>query len=524
MKNPSSMIPHISLRQLLTFATAISCCLFSSCLEEKKKKKKSSSSSIESNAFSASEAEKGVVRVIVATKTSRSIGYGSGSGFYIGDDYIVTNHHVIAKASSGRLVVARRIDDNTVEIRDARVVWKDNEVDIAILKVPGITCEEQTLSKAEIEKGSRAFAIGYPTSADASRRGGSAKMGTIERDFINLVYSSRRGILENADKALVQFLDPTVSSGEIRKLLTRKWQPHYKTELEVLDHDVNIGHGNSGGPLFDECGRIIGINTQGLDAGSIKGLSLADNVKNSSRITELIKVLESQSISATITSDPCVIAKPSASNTATVTGIDWKIWVVLGVIGFLTLTALIVAMFKKPKAESYTQYLKRVSGVSRVQARPASSGPSWEGGQIVNNPSPAPAHSPPPISNPSPTPAVESTPATPSSSQEWTLQGNNPEPGKSPNIHFRLTPEQFQRYGGEITLGRKPGAAHLVIDNTSISKAHAIITQEGTSLTVRDNNSSNGTKVNGNRISPGQSTALRAGDTLQLGEVSMTIS
>lgn len=64
----------------------------------------------------------------------------------------------------------------------------------------------------------------------------------------------------------------------------------------------------------------------------------------------------------------------------------------------------------------------------------------------------------------------------------------------------------------------------IVANNTSISKVHATISLEGSSLAVRDNNSSNGTKVNGVRINPGQSNTLNAGDTLQLGEVSMTIS
>ena len=517
------MIRHLRLKHFITFAAAICCCMLSSCDDEEST---TSTSETDSNAFSASEAEKGVVRIIVAQKSARGVGYGSGSGFYIGNDHIITNHHVIAKASAGKLVVARRIDQNTIEIHNANVIWKDHELDIAILKAPGITCEVQTLSEAPIEKGSRAFAIGYPTSADASRRSGSGKMGKIEVDFVNLVYSSRRGVINNADRGLVQFLDATVSSGEIRKVLTRKWKPTYKTELEVLDHDVNIGHGNSGGPLFDECGRIIGINTQGLDAGTIKGLSLADNVKNSSRITELITVLKSQSISATVTSEPCVLNTGSTSTT-TVAGIDWKIWVILGVIGLAAVAGLIVAIFKKPAAESYTHYLKRVSGVSRLQSRPVHSatgngGPSWQGGQVVDSPPPPSsaslgstgAQSPPPIAQPS-------KPDTP---HGWTLQGTNPEPGKSRNVHFQLTPEQFERYGGEITLGRKPGAAHLVIDNTSISKAHAVLAQKDTHLTVRDNGSSNGTRVNGNKIAEGQSTPLNAGDQLQLGEVTVSIS
>lgn len=108
--------------------------------------------------------------------------------------------------------------------------------------------------------------------------------------------------------------------------------------------------------------------------------------------------------------------------------------------------------------------------------------------------------------------------------QGWTLEGTNPEPGKEPTVHFQITPEQFGRYGGEITLGRKPDAAQLVIDNTSISKAHAVLTQQNSNLTVRDNHSSNGTKVNGNTIPADQSTQLHAGDQLQLGEVTVSIS
>jgi len=171
-------------------------------------------------------------------------------------------------------------------------------------------------------------------------------------------------------------------------------------------------------------------------------------------------------------------------------------------------TALIIATFKKPKAETYTQYLKRVSGVSRIQARPGAQAPNIP---TTSQPSP---QKPPPIPSPS---------SSPSTAQGWILQGSNPESGKNPNIHFKLTLEQFQHYGGEVTIGRKPGAAHLVIDNTSISKTHAIIAIENKQLTVKDNDSSNGTKVNDSRITPGRSTTLKNGDKLQLGEVSLTV-
>jgi len=106
----------------------------------------------------------------------------------------------------------------------------------------------------------------------------------------------------------------------------------------------------------------------------------------------------------------------------------------------------------------------------------------------------------------------------------WTLEGKNPEPGKETNVYFQLTPEELERKGGEITLGRKSDAADLVIDNTSVSKSHAILAQKDSKLTVRDNSSSNGTKVNGKTLSSGQSHQLSAGDQLQIGEVTVSIS
>ncbi|BDS06930.1 hypothetical protein NT6N_19700 [Oceaniferula spumae] len=472
----------------------------------------------DNSGFKASKAEQGVVRVIVAQKSNRSIGYGSGSGFYIGNEVIITNHHVVVGADrSKKLVVARRVDATTIELLNATVTWKDKELDIAILKVPGITCDAQTLSEAPIEKGSRAYAIGYPKSADASRRSGTDNMGKIEVDFVNLVFTDQRGIIKNADRGLVQFLDPTVSSGEIRKVLTRKWQPEYKTELEVIDHDVNIGHGNSGGPLFDEGGRIIGINTQGLDAQTIKGLTLADNVKNSARITEVIKVLKSQNIKATITDKPYVKPTPEATTTTIFSEaeIDWKIWAILGVVGLAAVASLIVAMYKKPAAESYTQYIKRVSGVSRVNARPGSNAAPRLPTTSTPSSTPAPAtHSTPTSQPPQPT----------TTTAGWALEGSNPEEGKSPNVHFQITPEQLRRYHGELTLGRKASSARLVIDNTSISKTHAVLSYQEPDLYIRDNGSSNGTKVNGSPISPGQKTKIDAGDQIQLGEVTVKVS
>jgi S1-C subfamily serine protease len=454
--------------------------------------------------FEAKEAEQGVVRIVVAFRSNTSQGYSSGSGFYIGNNIIVTNNHVIADRAKGKLVVARKHSKDSIEIQDGSVIWTDEELDIALIEVSEIKCEELTLSEAQIKKGSSAYAIGFPTSADTSRRSGSGKMGPSEISFIDLAYSSNRGIQKDADTNLVQFLDPTVSSGEIRKTTTRKWFPHFSTKLEVIDHDVNIGHGNSGGPLFDECGRVIGINTQVSDVQVNPHLALADNVKLSSNITELIKVLESQKISAQITPTPVEDILSS--------GTGWTTW--LPLILILALVAYIFISYrKKPQSESIAQYAGRVSGYTRLHRSKDKApsvapqhGPRWEGGEIVTGPTAQQGA-------PQPTPLTHT--------HSWILQSDSTSPHR---VQLPISDELLQQYGNNLIIGRKLGVAHLVIDNSSLSKSHAILSFRKGNFAVIDQKSANGTSINGTALNSGQRTRINSGDRLTLGEVTVIFS
>lgn len=73
----------------------------------------------------------------------------------------------------------------------------------------------------------------------------------------------------------------------------------------------------------------------------------------------------------------------------------------------------------------------------------------------------------------------------------------------------------------DITLvGRKPGLCDLVIDRTSVSKIHCILVKTDGLLFVRDLGSTNGTRVNGQRVTRG---ALLPGDVLSFSSVKYKI-
>ena len=68
---------------------------------------------------------------------------------------------------------------------------------------------------------------------------------------------------------------------------------------------------------------------------------------------------------------------------------------------------------------------------------------------------------------------------------------------------------------GELVIGREPGSADLVLDDPGISRRHAAVRAIGGAITVEDLSSSNGTFVNGKRISG--EVELAEGDEVQVG-------
>ena len=153
----------------------------------------------------------------------------SGSGFVItADGYIVTNHHVIADATTINVILT------SGETMEAELVGSDEENDVALLKVDGRNLPTVSLGDSEnLQVGDQVAAIGNPL-----------------------------GELTNTlTVGYVSALDREINTDG--------------TPINMLQTDAAINSGNSGGPLFDMYGNVIGITTAKYASSQIEGLGFA---------------------------------------------------------------------------------------------------------------------------------------------------------------------------------------------------------------------------------------------------------
>ena len=182
--------------------------------------------------------------------------YWRGTGFFIGTEgenpqYIITNCHVIEEfilagkaLGGGELHVLFDKDDEA----EAYLVDYDAEKDVAILRLAEATDKRIPLQMRipqESSLGSEAYAVGYPLAADIT---------------VQAVNSFSQK-------------DATVTTGSISRFLTESG-----TGRKLIQTDASLGGGNSGGPLFDGSGAVIGINTAGskLDTNLFYAVSVSE--------------------------------------------------------------------------------------------------------------------------------------------------------------------------------------------------------------------------------------------------------
>jgi len=182
--------------------------------------------------------------------------YWRGTGFFVGTagenpQYIVTNCHVVeefilaGKALGGGELHVRFGKDDEVE---AYLVDYDAEKDVAILRLAETTDKRVSLQMRvpqEDSLGSEAYAVGYPAAADLT----VAAVNSFSQK------------------------DATVTTGSISRFLTESG-----TGRKLIQTDASLGGGNSGGPLIDGSGAVIGINTAGskLDSNLFYAVSVSE--------------------------------------------------------------------------------------------------------------------------------------------------------------------------------------------------------------------------------------------------------
>lgn len=180
--------------------------------------------------------------------------YSSGTGFVFKTDddygYIITNHHVI---SSGNSVKVMFTNDEQV---NAEIVGSDEYADIAILAVEKkyvIGVAEMGTSE-DMRLGDTTFAVGAPIDSDVYS------------------WSVTRGILSGKDR-VVEVTDSSSRSTTIMK---------------VLQTDTPINAGNSGGPLCNSNGQVIGVTNMKLSSSQIEGIGFAIPIEEALRYADKI--------------------------------------------------------------------------------------------------------------------------------------------------------------------------------------------------------------------------------------------
>lgn len=143
---------------------------------------------------------------------------GTGSGLVIDDEgHVVTNAHVIYDASEIMISV------DTDDMRPARLVGLDPISDLAVVKSMdrGLRLAKARLGSAEgVEVGAEVLAVGHP---------------------LGLKMTASQGIISG--------------TGRVVPFSTMSWL------TPLLQTDAAVSPGNSGGPLVNRCGEVLGLNT-----------------------------------------------------------------------------------------------------------------------------------------------------------------------------------------------------------------------------------------------------------------------
>jgi putative serine protease PepD len=168
---------------------------------------------------------------VVAIKAVTSDGADSGTGIVLNEKgLILTNDHVIEDATS--ITVAAK--GSTSVTRVATVVGEEANSDLALIRIDpsGLGLKPLSLaSSSSVQVGDAVYAIGNPYGLD-----------------------------ETLTRGIVSALGREISAPDGAKI------------SGVIQTDAALNPGNSGGPLLDEQGQVIGVNSQiASDAASVAG-------------------------------------------------------------------------------------------------------------------------------------------------------------------------------------------------------------------------------------------------------------
>lgn len=405
-------------------------------------------------------ARNGVVRVLALFENAA----GTGTGFAVGNpgdaaQLFVTNHHVIAPTpKTGALQAVFIVLDYVAEngtLIEAEIVADSERPDLAVLQAVEPISERTPLplmSHEYVEAAQEAYALGFPAVADNMVQEGEKLPSTIE--------------------------DITITSGIISKVNA------VRLDADCFQIDVNINHGNSGGPLITEEGYVIGVNTWG-----------DENINYAIHIDYIMALLEESGIPyASVAGSGAPVQPapgdgnapsggapsgsnapsggtsdaPSGGNGGTAADAGDNQYLIIGGIALVVVAVAVLISRSRKQGPHARQAVQ--------QAVPFA---------------------------PSPSPAFH-TPAGSGARQLACTHG--------------VFSGQVYPLSNPIVLGRDPQQCNIIFPTQTpgISGVHCEVRASGNVVTLVDRGSSYGTFYNGAKLRPNEPVTLRAGDSFYL--------
>lgn len=160
----------------------------------------------------------------------------SGSGFIISSNgYILTNYHVIEEAAKGGYEVKVFLHDGTEYV--ASIVGHEEENDLAVLKIEADGLSAVTIGDSDsMRVGENVYAVGNP-------------LGELQ-------YTMTSGIVSALD----------------REITTTDSSTGQSNTINMFQMDAAVNAGNSGGPVFNSRGEVIGVVTAKYSDSGVEGL------------------------------------------------------------------------------------------------------------------------------------------------------------------------------------------------------------------------------------------------------------
>lgn len=213
-------------------------------------------------------AARGVVRIVLVRIDDNGAQLiGHGSGYAVTPTLVVTNAHVVAPLAEDEHLVMLVVPPQGKRGWAAKVKAYSPGNDLALIQIEGGVLPALTLSPTPPGDGAQVYAVGYPGNVDMAQ-------GLNEVDMITPTSAVKS--------------EGTVSGGRSAKA------------FDTILHTASLAAGNSGGPLLDGCGRVIGTNSFSTMAES----SEADFFFAVS-MREISRFLHANNVAARISALPC---------------------------------------------------------------------------------------------------------------------------------------------------------------------------------------------------------------------------